>query len=489
MVTADEARRELARRELARRRSVQQGQSAPAPESGYGRQIASGLMEGATGLLGAPVDIANMALGLGMQGVNSVFGTDFQPSAEPIGGSAGLRRGLAIDAPTDDAGKQMARRVSQSVGGALIPVGAGAGTIGQLAAGLGTAVGGGIGGAAAQQLFPDNAGAEMAGEMLGSLGTGAAISGIANSLARRSAENAVPSIEELKQKASGLYKQAESRGVVADSKMTTDLSDQITKIARDNELITPTGRVAEAYPKAREAMQLMRDYAGHPMNPTQMQVIRETLADAAFDSTGKERNIARKMLSAFDEFTTPLAPELSEARSVASRYLKAGTLETAKELAGARAGQFTGSGFENALRTEYRNLDRRIIKGQEQGWNPEQVQAIQNVARGTAGQNTARNIGKLAPTGVVSMGMGGGVPFMVGNAMAGPAVGAAAGAATMGAGFLGRDIATRMGLRNAEIAELLARNGGSLPQATNPGIRDAIARALLAESAMMAGNN
>ncbi|QIC52871.1 structural protein [Brucella phage EF4] len=94
-------------------------------------------------------------------------------------------------------------------------------------------------------------------------------------------------------------------------------------------------------------------------------------------------------------------------------------------------------------------------------------------------QNTARNIGKLAPTGVVSAGLGSGVPFMIGNAIGGPAVGAASAASTMGAGFAGRELATRMGLRNADVAELLARSGGTLPNASNPAIRDAVIQALI----------
>lgn len=486
MATADEARRELARRELARRRGQAPQQPQQQEPGGYGSQIFSGLLEGATGALGFPIDAANAAVGLGMRGVNAAFGTDFQPSAEPLGGSAGLRRGLAISPPSEDTGPQMARRVSQSVGASAVPVLGAGGTAGQMAAGLGTAAGGGFGAAIANQLAPDNIGAEILGEVLGALVTGSGIQSIANSLTRKSAEKAVPTIEALKDEASDLYARAEARGVVAGPQQTTTLADDISKIARDNELITPTGRVSEAYPKAREALQLMKDYVGHDMNPTQMQVIRETLADAAFTTEGKEGRIAKKMLSAFDDFAAPLAPELKQARDISSRYLKAGELERVRELAGARAGQFTGSGFENALRTEYRNLDRRIIKGQSQGWTPDQIEAVQNVARGTPLQNTARNIGKAAPTGVVSAGLGTGVPFMIGNAVGGPGVGAAAAGATMGAGFAGREIATRMGLRNAEIAELLARSGGTMQNTTNQGVRDAIARALLGESAMLA---
>jgi len=469
------------------------GADQPQPEGGYGSQIFSGLLEGATGSLGAPVDLVNnLLVAPAAAGINYAFGTDIQPSQTPLGGSAGLRQGLAISPESTDPLVRAARRTSQSVGGALVPLAGTANTAGQVATGVATATGGGLGASIAQYLFPDNIGAEIAGELIGGLGTGAAISGLANRSARQAAERAVPSIDDLKAQASDLYAQAEARGVVADPAMTTSLADDITKIARDNELITPTGRIAEAYPKAKEALQLMRDYAGYDMNPTQMQVIRETLADAAFGAEGKEGRIAKKMLSAFDDFVSPLAPELAEARKISSRYLKAGTLERARELAGARAGQFTGSGFENALRTEYRNLDRRIIKGQEQGWSPEQIQAIQNVSRGTPMQNTARNIGKLAPTGVVSAGLGSGVPFMIGNAIGGPAVGAASAASTMGAGFAGREMATRMGLRNADVAELLARSGGTLPNASNPAIRDAVIQALigsqLAAQSNMGGN-
>lgn len=448
-------------------------------EGGYGSQIFSGLLEGATGALGAPVDLVNnLLVAPAAAGINYAFGTDIQPSQSPLGGSAGLRQGLAISPESDSGGEKFARRISQSVGGS-IPVAAGSNTVNKVASILATGLGSGIGGATAQQIAPDNIGAEIAGELIGGLGTGAAISGLANRSARQAAEKAVPSIDELKTQASDLYARAEARGVVADPAMTTSLADDITKIARDNELITPTGRIAEAYPKAREALQLMRDYAGYDMNPTQMQVIRETLADAAFGTEGKEGRIAKKMLSAFDDFVSPLAPELAEARKVSSRYLKAGTLETARELAGARAGQFTGSGFENALRTEYRNLDRRIIKGQEQGWSPEQIKAINNVSRGTPMQNTARNIGKLAPTGVVSAGLGSGVPFYIGTTLGGPYVGAASAAGAMGAGFAGREVATRLGIRNAEVAELLARSGGALPNSSNPAITEAVIQALI----------
>lgn len=452
----------------------------PSQQGGVASQIFSGLLEGATGALGAPVDLANSFLvAPAMRGVNAVLGTDLQPSPEPLGGSAGLRRGLAISPPSDHGGEQLARRVSQSVGGALVPLAGSANTVGQVAAGVGTAIGGGIGGATAQQLFPDNIGAEIAGELLGSLGTGAAINRVASGVARRAAERAVPTVDELRAQATAQYQAAEARGVVANPQDTQALAGRIRQIARDNELITPTGRVSGAYPRASETMNLLDDYSGHPMNPTQMQVIRDTLADARNATDGKERRIASMMLDEFDRFTDPLAPELAQARAISQRAIKGRQLETMRELAESRAGQYSVSGTENALRTEYDKLNRDIIRGTERGWTPDQRAAIERTAQGTNASRAARRLGKFAPTGVVSFGLGGGLPFMVGNAIGGPALGTALGAGTMGAGFVGREIATRMRSRYAELAEIAARNGGAVATPSMQDLQRRIFEAIL----------
>lgn len=463
----------------ARRRQAE----SDGQRNSFGRQAFSGVLEGATGVLGAPVDIANAAVGLGMRGVNSVFGTDFQPSQEPLGGSAGLRRGLAISPESDSPVHQTVRRVGQSVGGAAVPALGTARTAGQFAAGIGTGLGGGVGGAAAQTAFPDNFGAELAGEIIGGLGAGAGIAGVANRSARRAAEAAVPSVDQLKGRASGLYDIAEQQGITASQQQTQGLAREFRTLARREGLVSPTGRVSEAYPRAAEALRVMDDYATGAMNPTQMQTVRDVLADAVGATQGKERRIAAMMLDRFDKFTAPLAPSLAEARQVYSRAARGDALETLSDLAGSRAGQFTGSGYENALRTEYRNLQRRIIKGQESGWTPEQVEAIGRVANGTRVGNTARNIGRMAPTGPVSFMASAGVPAIVGNAIGGPVVGGALAVGTSLAGYGSRGVATAIGKRNAELAQLLARNGAPVRGRSNDALRRRIFEAIIGSSA------
>lgn len=458
-------------------------------DKGYFAQVMSGVNDGLTSVLGAPVDIANAAVGLGMKGINAVAGTDFKPSEEPLGGSAGLRRSLedvgSIKPETDEVGKQMARRVAKSVGAAAIPGGgAVAGAAKPVQTGLtmlGSALGGGAGAAVANQVFPDNQVADIVGDMAGSFG----VTGVANAMIKRAgtraAEMAVPTVEQLKAQASDKFDEAHKLGVTASQQQTQSLAADMRKIATDEGLISPTGRVSEAYPKAREALRMIDDYAQGAMTVPQMQTARKTLADAAGSADGAERRMASIMLKQFDDFTAPLAPPLSDARGLYQRAKKAEQIETLSDLAASKAGQFSGSGYENALRTEYRGLERQIIKGQERGFSPEEVDAISKVAQGTRASNTFRNIGKLAPTGPVSFMASAGVPAIVGSAIGGPAVGAGAATLTSLAGYGARGIATKMGARNAELAELLMRNG--IPVQKGAGLsRDLrrIAEALLA---------
>ena len=478
----------LAREIQAMQGSMPQEQPQPeAPtsyEQSYLGQIGSGLNEGLANVLGFPVDAANNFLvAPALWGINQAFGTDYKPSSEPLGGSAGLAKGLEIYAPTEDAGKQAARRVSRAVGAASVPVGYGARTAGELAAGLGTAIAGGAGGAATERMYPNNPAASDAVEMVVGALAGGGIGAAANRAAQKAQMAAIPSVQQLKEQAGALYRKAESSGVMADPQMTSDLAGQIKKIARDNELITPKGRVSTAYPRAAEAMNLLDDYAGFDMNPTQMQVIRETLADAVMSTEGKERRIAAQMLRTFDDFTAPLAPELDQARALYQRAMKGQKLEQLEELGDASASQYSASGRENSMRQQYRALDKAIIKGQEVGWSPSEVQAIRDVGRGTTAQNAMRNVGRIAPTGPVSGATTFGIPFMVGTAMGGPSVGAAMGAGMSGVGYGARSLASAMQQRNIEIAKALARNGGTIPYAQNENVINAIAAALGSQSA------
>jgi hypothetical protein len=145
---------------------------------------------------------------------------------------------------------------------------------------------------------------------------------------------------------------------------------------------------------------------------------------------------------------------LNAAREHWAAASKASVIEERIALAGDRAGQFSGSGFENALRTEFRQLKRRITKGQERGFTPEEVALIDAVANGDSVQKVMTLIGKLAPTGVVSGGIGAGAGFAIagpGGAVALPAMGA-----------LSRQLATQRRINSANAALEAVQNRGLL---------------------------
>lgn len=322
------------------------------------------------------------------------------------------------------------------------------------------------------------------GALWGAL-TGGAIGGIGGAVAQRAANKSVPGISELKQQASLLYDDAARTGLTANQQQTQGLSSAMRDLARQEGLISESGRVAQSYPRISDVLNAFDDYANGQMTVPQMQAVRRLLQGAAGSSDGAERRIGMMMLNQFDDFTAQLAPELAQARSLYHRAMKAEEIQELVELAGSRAGQFSGSGFENALRTEFRNLERKIIRGQVRGFSQEEIDAISRVAQGDSLSNFFRNIGRRAPTGVVSAMYTQGFPFMVGTAMSGgnPMVGAGAAGVASGLTYGARGIATRMGINNANTAEALMRAGSSgIPQNVSP-VNRAVTNALIAGAA------
>ena len=163
--------------------------------------------------------------------------------------------------------------------------------------------------------------------------------------------------------------------------------------------------------------------------------MRQAISGRLADAQGTEKNLLRNMLRQFDEYTGEVAPTIKTANALYARAMKADQLEEMMELAKIRAGQYSQSGMENAIRTEFRQLARRIVKGQELGWTPDEVQQIMQIAEGGTMENVARFVGKFAPRGVVSAGVTMGLPYSAAMQVTGdPYV---SGAAALGVGAVG----------------------------------------------------
>lgn len=302
------------------------------------------------------------------------------------------------------------------------------------------------------------------GALWGAL-TGGAAGAVGGSIAKRYAQQSIPTEQALKTQVDNLYEAARQNGVTATQQQTQQLRSQLRQIATDEGLIAPSGRVT-GNTNVQHILNTLDDYANGTMSVRQMQSVRNLLTDAAGSAERSERRIGRMLLQEFDDWTAPLANELASARTLNQRLHNTREIGQLVELAELQAGGYSQSGFENALRAQFRTLSRRIIKGQERGFSQEEAAAIRRVAEGGTFENFFRMVGKLAPRGPVSTAISTGVPFAIGNAFGGPVAGAVASGGTLAAGEASRAVATALTRNAAQHAQNLTAAGGSanMPQ-------------------------
>jgi hypothetical protein len=331
-------------------------------------------------------------------------------------------------------------------------------------------------------------GANIAGRIVTGMAAGGAIDdavmgGLGYSTRAQQARQAqvAPTSEELKRLSQQAYQKAEDAGVVISP---NSLADRVGKIVGEvaQEGIDPT-----LHPQATAALKRLTDAVqkGEPIALQQLETLRKIAKGAAGSLSADERRIARIMVDSLDDYALNLSTAdvvagnaegagalLQNARSLWSRASKGEVVDELVKRARDRSAQFSGSGYENALRTEFRNLvmnPKRLRL-----FTPVEQQALQKVARGGPIENTLRYFGKFAPTGVVSGALSSGI-----GAVAGGAPGAVA---LPIAGLGARQGATMLTARNARLASELMRRGApaasaSLSQAIAPAVPYALGAA------------
>lgn len=496
-----DGRPDIAKKLIARARAAGAAQTSIVDQAGSG--INEGLAQGAGGVVDAASYVFNGLTNRPKATGQMQIGDDGKPTfpdlrieqgegiQNPVGGSAHLTEmidPLISDAAPQTGMQKFARRAGQELGANAIPAlglaskaaGGGnalsraAGELGQsarknmpsyLAGVAGGSVGSTAGGEAANAIDPGNQTLEAAMRLGGGiLGGGLATAGA--SAAERSGAikkyiNSAPTSEKWKLDAQALYEKGHARGIVVKPTQTKALEAQIRAKASARGFISPTGRIADSAPEVRSALRLMEDMTQGPINTQQMQALRDQLQIVAQSQTPKVAAVGTQMIKEYDNFLAKLAPEFRQANAYYAHAKRGEMMDELDNLADVRASQFTQSGRENALRTEYRTLNRRIIKGQEKGLRPDQIKAVQNVSGGTSASNAARLVGKLAPTGPVS-GAQHAFPFLAGSAIGGTPAGFAAAGTTMGAGIAGRTLATAMTEHAARLAHATMRSAKPL---------------------------
>lgn len=268
----------------------------------------------------------------------------------------------------------------------------------------------------------------------------------------------VPSLEELSDLRKAAYKKADDAGIVVREDSLKGVKARIVAMAKKE------GLNSKLHPDSAAALQELVKSKGN-LTLTEVETLRKIASDAKGSIKPADQRIAGKMVDELDEYLDNLkdtdvlagdavkAKALKEARDLYSREKKAQTINNLVERAKLSAPNFSASGLENALRTEFRNLAKN--EKQIRRFTKEEQAAIRKVAMGGPVENTLRFIGKFAPTGVVSGTLGGGFAVTT----MGPG-----GLAIPIAGLAGRYGANRMTMKNVNAAEELMRRG---PQRTN----------------------
>jgi len=281
-------------------------------------------------------------------------------------------------------------------------------------------------------------------------------------------EESAPSIQELKQNASRLYDEVEKVTATIPQKNLARLVEDIVQET------TKKGNHPMVTPKANAAIDNLVQSSNKPMTVGELETARKIAGGAASDINKHEAMVGRIVQKKIDDFMGNLpddiAPGVGEtlkrARKFHQQGKKAETIEEAVKLAGEYR-----SGYENGLRLQFSSIKRRIIKGQLKGWTPEEIAAVDLVAKGGKLENIAKALGKFGISEQGSLrvlipGLGGSAAYAVGNQLGGPQMGAMAAGAMLTAGQMFRNLAGKLTDQNARLASALVRSGASPRKAT-----------------------
>lgn len=473
-----------------------------APATSMREQALSGVYEGLAAGAGAPVDI--VASGLRRAGV---------PVGDaPVGGSESIRGllqrmtgGHAISETQPQTMAQSAVRGGMRAVGEAAPAAAALPAVGAKAAvtavpsawnafkallgeasqaakaapatyaatEAGISAASGAAGASLAEMFPENPSAQMVGEVLGAVG-GAGVARTAERLLTKLPDGPLTA-DGMKQAATQLYDAQVAQGLSAQPSVTKPMVDAMFQRLDMQGAILPSGKVDPEYGKTAGIFRILEQYADKGMTGANILRMRQAITGRLADAEGTEKNFLRNMLRQFDEYTGDIAPTIKTANALYARAMKAEQLDEMLELAKIRSGQYSQAGMENAIRTEFRQLARRIVKGQELGWSPAEVEQIKQIAEGGTMENVARFVGKFAPRGVVSAGVTLGVPYSAAMQVTGdPYVSAAAALGVGSIGTAGNQAAAQLQKGNVDRLMQTVIQGRNLSKPAEDRLRAAL---------------
>lgn len=280
--------------------------------------------------------------------------------------------------------------------------------------------------------------AEATGSPLAGMVAGGAV-GAAGGVKGRKAETA-PTAAQLKEQATAAYKMSEAAGAVIKPESLEKAGQNIVNKVSSKVVIDPevdTGAIA--------INRRLTKVFDQPQTLEQLDLTRQFIK-AEQGAGGRTGEYARQALKEFDDYINSIGKNdivagdsakavsaLKDARNLWNRSNKAKVIEDILQSAELRAGNYSQSGIENAVRQKLISLaDSEDMKFFSLG----EQEAIRAAAKGGKVQNVLRWMGKYSPTAAI----GGAVGSYVGASIFGPAGAVIAPVA----GFGARQVATKM---------------------------------------------
>lgn len=262
----------------------------------------------------------------------------------------------------------------------------------------------------------------------------------------------LPTVDEIRVDAKAAYDAADNSGVSFTPQAATRLRDNVVNS------LTNFGYDPALQPGAKAVLDRIEALAasGNHVTFKGLDTIRKVAGNGFVPGNAANNKAVSQIIGAIDDLVAnPVAGDViggnaadagtavAAARELWSRLAKVDTVRKATErgdLNAAASG--TGTNWENTTRQALKSV--ALNENAVRGFKPDELAALRAAIQGSPDQNALRLLGRLAPTGIISSGIGIGGGAGLGAALGGPTGALIGGYATPAVGIAARTAASAM---------------------------------------------
>ena len=265
---------------------------------------------------------------------------------------------------------------------------------------------------------------------------------------RRALRQAAPSIDQIKFKASSLYKELDQSGIKVKAEVFENFVNNLT------ETVDKAGIDRDLHKSSTAVMRRLGEEVGEAKSFSDLNKLRQIASDAAGDINPKDARIGTIILKKLDGGIDNLADAAGkDSKSARQLWRRA---KVAESIAGMIEGAtLAASGLENGLRIEARKILRS--KKKQRGFTRSELNSLRALDKGSTAANAAKFLGKFGISeGKATSMLGAAVGVQMGSQLAG-----SSGAATaLTLGQIAKVTAQKLTSGKARFADELVRAGG-----------------------------